>query len=328
MILENWTTENICDLKGKTIIVTGGNSGLGLASVKALATKGANVIMACRSVQRGEEARNLILKDNPKANIEVRELDLSNFWSIRIFAIEFKKAYSYLDILMNNAGIMMTPYTRTKDGVELQQSTNYFGHYALTGLLLDLLIATPGSRVVNVSSIAHKSGRMNFNNMLFEKGKGYTSYKAYSRSKLENLMFTFELQRFFKANNIDCKAVVAHPGVSDTNLFGNAAPGWIRSLIRPIFLKVVQPAEMGALPQLRAAVDLRVKGAEFYGPNGFMQMKGYPVRVKAKNHAYNINHARQLWNYSEKVTGVVFEVAKEDDSINMKELNISDKMVV
>lgn len=322
MTNNNWTTENIPDLKGKIIIVTGGNSGLGLASVKAYAAKRAEVIMACRSVKKGENARAEILSENPKANIRVMELDLSNFWSIRIFAAEFKKEYYNLDILLNNAGIMMTGYSQTKDGVELQQSTNYFGHYALTGLLLDLLAATPGSRVVNVSSIAHKTGTMNFRNLLYDKGKGYTPYKAYSRSKLENLLFTFELQRFFKLNQIDCKAVVAHPGVSHTNLFNNAASGWIRAIIRPVFVKLVQPANMGALPQLRASVDPNVKGAEFYGPDGYMQMKGYPIRIKAAAHAYNMNAARLLWDYSERVTGVLFEYVPE------QKLPVREKMVV
>lgn len=307
MIKKNWTIEDIPDLQGKIIIVTGGNSGLGLASVKALAAKRAEVIMACRSVQRGNEARKLLLKDQPKAKIKVMELDLSNFWSIRMFAGDFKKDYNQLDILLNNAGVMMTPYTQTKDGVELQQSTNYFGHYALTGLLLDMLAATPGSRVVNVSSLAHKTGTMNFKNLLYEKGRGYTPYKAYSRSKLENLLFTFELQRFFVKNKIDCKAVVAHPGVSYTNLFNNAAPKWIRAIMRPAVKSFMQPAEMGALPGLRASVDPGVKGAEFFGPNGKMQVKGHPVQVRAAANAYNKENAQQLWDFSERITGVMFE---------------------
>ena len=146
MTRKNWTIEEIPDLEGKIIIVTGGNSGLGLASVKAFAAKNAEVIIACRSVQRGKEARKLLLKEQPKAKVKVMELDLSNFWSIRMFVADFKKEYNQLDILLNNAGVMMTPYAQTKDGVELQQSTNHFGHYALTGLLLDLLANTAGDR--------------------------------------------------------------------------------------------------------------------------------------------------------------------------------------
>jgi NAD(P)-dependent dehydrogenase (short-subunit alcohol dehydrogenase family) len=322
MIKKNWTIEDIPDLQGKIIIVTGGNSGLGLASVKALAAKRAEVIMACRSVQRGNEARKLLLKDQPKAKIKVMELDLSNFWSIRMFAGDFKKDYNQLDILLNNAGVMMTPYTQTKDGVELQQSTNYFGHYALTGLLLDLLATTAGSRVVNISSLAHKTGTMNFKNLLYEKGRGYTPYKAYSRSKLENLLFTFELQRFFVKNKIDCKAVVAHPGVSYTNLFNNAAPKWIRAIMRPAVKSFMQPAEMGALPGLRAAVDESAKGADFFGPDGAMQMKGYPVRVTASQHACNKDVARQLWDCSERITGVMFEYTP------VLKMEVTSKMVV
>ncbi|MBN2766427.1 MAG: SDR family NAD(P)-dependent oxidoreductase [Paludibacteraceae bacterium] len=320
MTINNWTTKDIPDLRGIIIIVTGGNSGLGLASVKAYAEKGAEVIMACRSVLRGKEARKLLLKELPKAKVKVMELDLSNFWSIRMFVTDFKKDYSQLDILLNNAGVMMTPYTQTKDGVELQQSTNYFGHYALTGLLLDLLIATPASRVVSVSSLAHRSAKLNFKNLLYEKGRGYSPYKAYSRSKLQNLLFTFELQRFFEKHKLDCKALVAHPGVSYTNLFTHAAPKWLRAIMRPAVKSFMQPAEMGALPQLRASVDPDVKGGDFFGPKGAMQMKGYPVKVKAAPHAYNKVAARKLWECSEKITGVMFEytpVLKMDNTKKM-----------
>lgn len=322
MTRKNWTIEDIPDLEGKIIIVTGGNGGLGLASVKAFASKNAEVIIACRSVQRGNEARKLLLKEQPKAKIKVMELDLSNFWSIRMFVADFKKEYNQLDILLNNAGVMMTPYAQTKDGVELQQSTNYFGHYALTGLLLDLLATTPASRVVNISSLAHKTGIMNFKNLLYEKGRGYTPYKAYSRSKLENLLFTFELQRFFVKNKIDCKAVVAHPGVSYTNLFNNAAPKWIRAIMRPVVKSFMQPAEMGALPGLRASVDPGVKGAEFFGPNGKMQIKGHPVQVRAAANAYNKENAQQLWDFSERITGVMFEYTP------VLKMDLPKKMVV
>src|ERR1035437_10157843 len=218
MTSSDWTIEDIPDLTGKTILVTGGNSGLGFEAVKLFALKGAHVVMACRSVNKGEEAKKQIIDFNPKADILIMELNLTDLESIRSFVNLFKENHSRLDVLLNNAGIMMVPYGLTKNGFENQLGTTHLGHFALTGLLLDLLKKTPKSRVVNVSSMAHKSGVMDFDNLLYENGKDYSPMKAYGRSKLSNLLFTYELQRFFEPNKIDCMAVVAHPGVSDTNL--------------------------------------------------------------------------------------------------------------
>ena len=303
---ENWTTKNIPSLKGKTIIVTGGNSGLGYESVKAFAEKGAQVIMTCRNIEKGEKARNSILQDNKDAIVEVMHLDLMDMASIRDFAGQFKQSHKNLHVLLNNAGIMMVPYQVTKDGIESQQATNHFGHYVLTALLLETLKNTPGSRVVNVSSIAHRNGDMNFDNLLYEGGKDYTPMKAYGRSKLENLLFTYELQRYFETNNIDSIAVVAHPGVSDTNLFNHIGGKFLHNLLKPLMGLMVQPAAMGALPQLCAAVDENVKGSEYYGPDGRNQMKGFPVVVGSSQAANDKQNARKLWEISARITGVKF----------------------
>ena len=306
MATKNWNTNDILDLTGKTIIVTGGNSGLGFEAVKALSEKGARVIIACRSTEKGEAVRNKLVEAHPSADIIVMELDLMNLKSIRSFVDQFKKRHSRLDILINNAGIMMVPYKLTKDGFESQIGTNHLGHFALTGQLLDLLKRTPKSRVVNVSSMAHKSGVMDFDNLLYVNGEGYTPIKAYGRSKLSNLLFTYELQRFFEANKIDCIALAAHPGVSDTNLFNHAAPKWLMKILRPLFLLMVQPADMGVLPELRASVDPNAKGSEYYGPNGKREIKGYPVLVEPTKGARDIEAARKLWEISEKLTSVVY----------------------
>ena len=306
MTTNNWNTTHIQDLTGKTIIITGGNSGLGFEAAKALSRKGATVIIACRSTEKGEAARNEIVAIHPNANITVMELDLMDLKSIRNFADQFKKKYSHLDILVNNAGIMMVPHRLTKDGFESQIGTNHLGHFALTGLLLDLLKKTPKSRVVNVSSMAHKSGVMDFDNLLYTNGEGYTPMKAYGRSKLSNLLFTYELQRFFETNKIDCIALAAHPGVSDTNLFNHAAPKWLMKVLKPLFLFMTQPAAMGALPELRAATDPNAKGSEYYGPNGKREIKGYPILVKSTKEAQNIEAGRKLWEISEKLTSVVY----------------------
>lgn len=301
-----WTTNNIPDLTGKTIIITGGNSGLGFEAVKAFAEKGASVSMACRTVSKGELAKKIIVDKNPKADITVLELDLEDLNSIKSFATKFVQSQKRLDVLLNNAGIMMVPYGLTKDGFEKQIGTNHLGHFALTGLLLDLLKKTPGSRVVNVSSMAHKTGEMNYDNLLYTNGLDYSPIKAYSRSKLANLLFTYELQRFFETNKIDCISVAAHPGVSDTNLFDHAAPKWVMNLLRPLFSFMIQPAAMGTLPELRASVDDSVKGGEYYGPDGKREMKGYPVLVTSTPASYDKESAKKLWENSEKLTKIIY----------------------
>jgi NAD(P)-dependent dehydrogenase (short-subunit alcohol dehydrogenase family) len=306
MASNNWTITDIPDLTGKTVIVTGGNSGLGFESVKAFALKGAHVILACRSVSKGEEAKKSIVKFLPSADIIIMELDLTDLKSIRNFAAKFKQNNSRLDVLLNNAGIMMVPYGLTKDGFENQLGTNHLGHFALTGLLLEMLKKTPASRVVNVSSMAHTSGKMDFNNLLYENGKDYTPMKAYSRSKLSNLLFTYELQRFFEKNHINSIALAAHPGLSETNLANHMMQKWYFRILMPIFAHMAQPASMGALPELRASVDPGAKPNEFYGPDGKRQMKGYPVLVQPKQNAFNKEDARKLWEASEKLTSVIY----------------------
>ena len=306
MASNNWTITDIPDLTGKTVIVTGGNSGLGFESVKAFALKGACVILACRTVTKGEEAKKRILKFLPTADILVMELDLADLKSIRNFAAKFKQNHARLDVLLNNAGIMMVPYSLTKDGFESQLGTNHLGHFALTGLLLEVLKDSPASRVVNVSSMAHSSGEMDFNNLLYENGKDYSPLKAYGRSKLSNLLFTYELQRFFEKNKMNTIALAAHPGLSDTNLGHYMMEKWYFRLIMPIFFRMAQPASMGALPELRASVDPEAKPNEFYGPDGKRQMKGYPVVVQPKQKAFNKEDARKLWEISEKLTSVIY----------------------
>lgn len=300
---QNWTTNNIPDLTGKTIIVTGANSGLGLQAVKALAQKNAKVIMACRNTDKGEQAKLHLANEIQVTNIHVRSLDLMDLQSVKSFSDNFKAENSRLDVLINNAGIMMTPYSLTKDGFESQLGTNHLGHFALTGYLLDILKQTPASRVVSVSSIAHKSGKIHFSNLLFAHGKGYTPYKAYSQSKLANLLFSQGLQSYFEKNKIDCMALTAHPGVSDTNLFNNSA--WVKFL-KPLLSAMFQPAEMGALPELRAATDPEAKPLDYYGPDSKTEMKGYPVKVKPTKAATDKESAQKLWKMSEELTQVFY----------------------
>lgn len=304
MKTENWSTVNIQNLTGKTIIVTGGNSGLGYESVKAFAEKGADVILASRSIEKGENAKNEIIKSGIKGTITVMKLDLSDLSSVKNFATEFNQKYTKLDVLLNNAGIMTTPYHLTKDGFEGQSGTNHLGHFALTALLTDKIKNTQKSRVVNVASTAHKMGKMDFSNPLFENGKGYSPMKAYGRSKLSNLLFTYELQRYFEKNNIDSIAVAAHPGFAATNLGRYLEKKFLFKILMPLANLIAQNQFMGALPQIRASVDLEVKGAQYYGPN--KGMKGFPVIVKSNSDSYNVDDAKKLWEMSEKLTGIKF----------------------
>jgi NAD(P)-dependent dehydrogenase (short-subunit alcohol dehydrogenase family) len=299
----SWTVNNIPELKGKTILVTGANSGIGFEAAKEFSRKGATVILACRNMEKAEKALNDIKNEIPTALAEIMELDVSSLKSVQLFVEAFKAKHKSLDILLNNAGVMMTPYGKTVDGYELQFATNHLGHFALSGELIDLLRSTPGSRVVNVSSLAHMIGKMDFSDMMFENGKGYTPAKAYGRSKLANLLFTYELQRRFDSMNTDTIAVAAHPGVSSTNLDRHIGDRGIFSVISK---NMSQTSAMGALPSIRACVDPDVKGGQYYGPGNFMNMTGYPILVRSNARSHNKKDAKKLWELSEKLTGVKY----------------------
>lgn len=303
---EVWTIWNMPDLTGKVIIVTGANSGIGYEAAKEFTRKGAQVILACRSMDKAEAALEAIQAELPNAQAEIMQLDLASQASVHTFANAFKAKYDQLDILINNAGIMMVPYATTEDGFERQFATNHLGHFALTGLLLDLLLKTPGSRVVNVSSAAHRIGKMNFDNLLYKEGNGYSPAGAYGRSKLANLLFTYELQRRFEAIGAETIAVAAHPGTSSTNLSGHMQDRWYVKMSGPLLERLSQEAEMGALPTIRAAVDPTVKGGDYYGPNGFMEQGGYPILVQSTDAAHNLDDAQKLWDVSEELTAVSF----------------------
>jgi NAD(P)-dependent dehydrogenase (short-subunit alcohol dehydrogenase family) len=299
-----WTTDKIPDLTGKQIIVTGANSGIGFEATKEFARKGAETILACRNMDKAKKASDRIKKKIPEAKTVIMQLDLSSLKSVNDFAEEFEKNYSSLDVLLNNAGIMLVPYKTTSEGFESQVGVNHLGHFALTGLLYDLLTKTPGARVVNVSSNGHRMGKMDFDNYIYKDGKGYSRLGAYGRSKLSNLLFTYELDRRFKTANIDAIAVAAHPGISNTNLIRQ----WYFKVLKPIVFLTTQSAYMGALPSMRAATDLDVKGSEYYGPGGRGEQRGYPIRVESNGASHNKEDARSLWNLSEKLTGVSFPI--------------------
>ena len=304
-IMEKWPLKHMDDLKEKVILVTGGNSGLGYESVKAFAEKGAKVVLASRNMQKGEAAKSKILESHPSGLIEVMELDLMDLASIRSFVKEFSSKYDRLDVLLNNAGIMMTPYSKTKDGFEGQMGTNHLGHFALTGLLLDLIKSSPGARVVNVSSNGHRFGTMDFANLLFENGKEYTPMKAYGRSKLANLLFTYELQRHFEVNTINAAALAAHPGASRTNLDRYLKGKFWYYLLWPVAFLMTMNQAQGALPQIRASVDENATGGQYYGPH--RSMTGYPVEVQSNEASHKRQDASKLWEKSEELTGISYK---------------------
>ncbi len=305
---ENWTTANIPDLTGQVIIVTGANSGIGFEAAKEFARKGAQTILACRNVNKAQAALAQIQAEIPQSKVEIMPLNLASQSSIRQFVGEFKKKYQRLDVLANNAGIMMVPYGITEDGFEQQFGTNHLGHFALTGLLIDLLLNTPHARVVNVSSNAHRFGTMDFDNLMYDGGKGYSPQQAYGRSKLANLLFTYELQRRFQAIGAKAIAVAAHPGYSSTNLTDSILKHWYVKMLFPLVSRMAQSSAMGALPTMRASVDPNVIGGQYFGPAGFMEQGGYPVVVPSTQASHNAADARQLWQVSETLTGVAFNL--------------------
>lgn len=302
--MSKWTTQDIPDLTGKVVVITGANSGIGFHTAVEVARKGAQTILACRNPEKAQAALGELLADVPNAQAEIMQLDLASQASVHQFATAFKAKYDRLDLLINNAGIMMVPYGKTEDGFERQFGTNHLGHFALTGLLMDLILATPGARVVNVSSMGHRMGSMDFDNLMYEGGNGYEPSPAYGRSKLANLLFTYELQRRFSAIGADATATAAHPGGSNTNLANHMEDRLLFRLAQPLFKILMQPASMGALPTLRAAVDPQAKGGDYFGPGGMMEVRGYPVPVKSNDTSHDQAAARKLWDVSEDLTGV------------------------
>lgn len=294
----NWSIEDIGDLRGLTAIVTGANSGIGFETAKTLADKGASVILAVRDEKKGNTAVKTISNDLPNAKIETINLDLSSLESVKKFVDTFSKKHKGLDILVNNAGVMIPPYGKTKDGFELQFGTNHLGHFALTGLLLPFLKQSQGGRIVTVSSLAHRRGNINFEDLNWET-RDYNAWQAYADSKIANLYFTHELAR--KLNDANTKVLASHPGFTRTNLQRNSL------LFRTLNPLLSQKTSMGALPSLRAATDKSAQSGEYYGPGGWGEYRGHPITVDSIELAKDEEIAKKLWRVSEDLTGVKFK---------------------
>ena len=301
-----WTTENIPDLSGKMTIVTGANSGIGYETAKALAAKNAVVVMACRNLEKANMAAGKIRQDVNNANLEIIQLDLADLASVREFASNFKARYSTLDLLINNAGVMVPPFTQTKEGFELQFGANHLGHFALTGLLLDLLLGTPKARIVNVSSMVHRmgTGTIDFDNLNAEKG--YNPSNAYAQSKLANLLFTLSLNQQLEEINSNVIATACHPGWTVTGLQ--------RGFLHAVSRVVAQRPPMGALPTLQATTAPTAARNDYFGPGGFMDMRGYPKKAQTSEAAKDADLAKRLWDVSEELTGIHYEWPVQDRS--------------
>ena len=305
-----WTAEDVPRLDGRLAIVTGANSGLGLETARALARRGARVVLACRNPERARAAeREIATAASAPDGVEALPLDLASLASVRAFADAIRKRHPALHLLVNNAGVMAIPLRRTADGFEMQLGTNHLGHFALTGLLLDLLLAAPGARIVNVSSAMHRIGRIRFDDLQSERS--YGPWRAYAQSKLANLLFTFELQRRLARRGASALAAAAHPGSAATNL-QEAGPRERNATLmaRATVLGnrlLAQSAAMGALPTLYAATAPDVRGGEYFGPDSWFEMRGHPRRVGATARARDERAAERLWLVSENLTGVRFE---------------------
>lgn len=295
-----WTSNEIPDQKGKTIIITGATSGIGFEAAKILAKKGAKIILPVRNLDKGQNVAQQIKSIKPDAEVEIFFLDISDLESVRKFADEANKKLNKIDLLLNNAGIMWIPRRKlSKQNYDLQFATNHLGHFLLTGLLLPKLKITPNSRVITQSSILHKKSSMQnfepniyFDDLTFEKQ--FDTKKAYAQSKLANLLFTYELDRRLKATNSKTIAVACHPGYTATNLQNNGG-----LLVKIMNILVAQKVNMGVLPMLRAATEPNLKGSEYFGPTKLNELKGYPELVRSSAVSYDTKLAEKLWQISE-----------------------------
>ncbi|HEX3823406.1 MAG TPA: oxidoreductase [Mycobacteriales bacterium] len=305
--MARWTAKDIPDQSGRVAVVTGANSGLGYVTARELARHGARVALACRNEARGREAVARIIAAVPDAEVELRSLDMASLASIRAFADGIQASYPAIDLLFNNAGVMAIPRRATLDGFEMQLGTNHLGHFALTGLLLSLLVDRPGARVVTVSSNAHKPGKLDFDDLMHERS--YRRWRTYSDSKLANLLFAFELQRRLSAIDSPLISVAAHPGTAATNLTNPGSQGnRIKQIVMSLGVRVIgQSEDQGALPQLYAATSPEVGGGEYFGPNGIAENRGYPKRVDSSSASKDSEAATRLWQLSEDLTGVRYD---------------------
>ncbi|WP_020140674.1 oxidoreductase [Streptomyces sp. 351MFTsu5.1] len=302
-----WTASRIPDLTGGTFVVTGANSGLGLATTRHLARHGAHVVMAVRNEAKGRRAVADVRAADPDASLETRHLDLADLDSVKAFAARVHDDALQVDVLINNAGVMTPPRTLSPQGHESQFAGNHLGHFALTGLLMDLLRQGRDPRVVTVSSIGHHGGQIYFDDL--SGARKYQRVKYYDQSKFANVLFGLELDRRLRAAGSPVRSLLGHPGITATNLQRTGPTGLFRvggALVNRLF---AQDVETGALPQLRAATAPDVEGGQFFGPDGWKELRGHPTVVRPDPAAQDPDTARRLWALSEELTGVAYAPA-------------------
>ena len=304
--MDRWTTDQIADQAGRTFIVTGASSGLGFETTRQLAAHGGRVVLAARSEAKGRDAVARLKAAQPGAAIEFRTLDLADLDSVRAFAAAILGDGITVDVLINNAGVMYPPRGLTPQGFESQFATNHLGHFALAGLLFDVIRRSQDARVVTVSSSEHKGGSIHFDDLTGERS--YSPRAFYQQSKFANVLFGLELDRRVRAAGIGVRSVLAHPGYSATNLQSSGPTGLSKQLMKVSNRLIAQSAEMGALPELYAAVDPGARGGRFYGPGGFAEMRGYPAEVQPATAARDEETARRLWDISQQLTGVTWNL--------------------
>jgi len=304
--MDRWTAAQIKDQSGRTFIVTGANSGLGFETARQLAAHGARVVLAARSKVKGLDAVARLKASQPEAAVEFRAVDLADLDSVRAFAAAILSDGIAVDVLINNAGVMYPPRRLTPQGFESQFATNHLGHFALTGLLFDTIRHGQDARVVTVSSLEHKGGSIHFDDLTGEHS--YSPRAFYQQSKFANVLFALELDRRVRAAEIPVRSVLAHPGYANTNLQSSGPTGLLKQLMKVSNRLFAQSAEMGALNELYAAVDPAAESGHFYGPNGLAGMRGYPAEVQPVASAKNVETARRLWDLSEELTGVTWDL--------------------
>jgi NAD(P)-dependent dehydrogenase (short-subunit alcohol dehydrogenase family) len=304
-----WTAQQMPSQAGRVAVVTGASGGLGLETAIALAAAGATVVMACRNPDKAAAALAQLRQRAPRADARAMALDLASLGSVRAFARAFKRRHARLDLLINNAGILGVPFARTVDGFESQMSVNHLGHFALTGLLIGRLLATPGARIVTVASLGHWLARLDLNDINYERSR-YTPFLGYCNSKLANLLFTQELSRRLKVARADVVAVAAHPGGAATSIkqhINGPVGARVDQLLTPLMLRFfINTARQGALPALYAAAAPGVVNGGYYGPDGPIEFRGHPAKAALRPDARNPFAAQRLWQVSSQLTGVSF----------------------
>lgn len=306
MVKHQWSENDVPDQSGRVVVVTGSNTGLGLDTARVLAGRGAQVVLAVRNVDKGEAACQRIRQSVPDAEVSTQRLDLGSLESVRTAAAELQAAHPRIDMLINNAAVAFPPKTTTPDGFELQFATNHLGHFALTGLLLENMLSVDGARVVVVASLDHKlGGAIHFDDLQWDRR--YSSALAYAQSKLANLMFCYELHRRLVTSGAPLMAVTAHPGYTKSDLFRNMGKP-VQAMMKFSDHFIGQDPAKGALPQLYAATMPDVQGGQYWGPDGFLEMAGYPTLVRSSKKSYDQQVQQRLWTVSEELTGVTYPI--------------------